>query len=318
MNRTYIIAIGLVLSAKFSNAQVLDTTNHIGHSQDTSVLGLHKDSVNLAADTATKIIDTLPDENIHLKGPLNTVGRFGDAIVYTWASPLRWKKKDWLTVGAIAGTTALLFLVDKPVNDFLGRQNGGAMHTIERIGYHAGKPYAAFISMGGFYAAGLLFKSEWAKETALILGSSYASSGALQSIIKPFAGRARPVVGVGNLHFKPFSSDPGYHSFPSGHMQIAMTTATVLASRVKNPYLQTLFYATAATTFISRMNSHSHWISDLFVGGISSWYIAKANIKRWKMTSHQAAFTDLLEKKPKVDWRMGATNDGIGLIAHFN
>ncbi|PZP39898.1 MAG: hypothetical protein DI598_19620 [Pseudopedobacter saltans] len=309
MNWKRFLIVGLVSVTGVVNAQEIDSTSQTKNSLDT-VFTENKDSLST--------IDSIqPIERIYLKGVGNTIGRFGDAVVYTWSSPLRWKKKDWITAGAVAGATALLFIADKPVNKFWKRQRNGPMKSIEDFGYHYGKPYAAIISMGGFYTVGLLFKSDWAKETAMILGSSYLSSGALQTIIKNGAGRARPGADVGNMHFKPFSKDANYHSFPSGHIQIAMTTATVLANRVKNPYLQTFFYATAATTFISRMQSNSHWISDLFLGGVTSWYMARTNVKRWKMTSHQAPFTDMLQKKPTITWNMGATDDGIGLVGRF-
>lgn len=309
MNWKRIAVIGLFGLVRFGFAQNIDTTLH-----NFDV----KDSSSILEKKHSSFKDTVPSAlDVHLKKAELTIGRLGDAAIYTWTSPLRWKKKDWLTAGAVVSATALLFLVDKPVNKFMGRQRSGPMHTIEDFGYHYGKPYAAVITMGGFYAAGLLLKNDWAKETAMILGSSYITSGALQTIIKNGAGRARPGEGVGNMKFKPFSSEPGYHSFPSGHIQIAITTATVLANRVKNPYLQTFFYATAATTFLSRMQSNSHWISDLFLGGVTSWYMARTNIKRWKMTANQAPFTDMLQKKPKVTWNMGATDNGIGLVGKF-
>lgn len=306
-----VLLFGMLVMIKVATAQKLDTIPNKSHS-------IEANEAKLLVDSPYLKVDSPPNpEQIYLKGPINTIGRFGDAIIYTWAAPLRWKKRDWLTAGTVVAATALLFIADKPINKFWERQHSGFLNTIKDIGYHSGKPYAAIISMSGFYVAGVVFKSDWAKETAMILGSSYLSSGALQSIVKTAVGRARPEMGKGNLTFKPFSSEPGYHSFPSGHIQIAMTTATVLANRVKNPYLQTFFYATAATTFISRMYSHSHWVSDLFMGGVTSWYMAKVNIKRWKMTSTQAPFTGMLAKKPKLVWNMGATSDGIGIVGHF-
>ncbi|MFT4205075.1 MAG: hypothetical protein QM610_14315 [Chitinophagaceae bacterium] len=34
--------------------------------------------------------------------------------------------------------------------------------------------------------------------------------------------------------------------------------------------------------------------------------------------SHRQPFTNMLVQKPKADWRMGATSEGIGLVAQFN
>ena len=108
--------------------------------------------------------------------------RFADGAVYTWSGPGRWNAKDWLVLGGmIAGTTALTF-VDQPVRDFWQRHDNAFLDGIERVGYHYGKPYSALGITAGFYLSGMVFKSEWAKETGLILGTSIFSSSALMGL----------------------------------------------------------------------------------------------------------------------------------------
>lgn len=284
------------------------------------MLSAQEDSTGQKRDTVSHRMAETPDDLLdQLQRHRNNLARFGDAIIYTWTSPLRWKKKDWITAGGTVAATTLLFLADKPVDKFWQHNQSGFMHGIERSGYHYGKPYAAFIVTGGFYGVGLIIKSDWAKETALILGSTYLSSGAVQTLMKTAFGRARPGTDVGNMRFEPFSKDAGYHSFPSGHIQVAMATAAVLAGRVNSPVLKTLFYATASTTMLSRLYSHSHWTSDLFFGGAVSYFMARTNLKRWAMTKPGTeVFPQLIKHQHRLSWNLEPTENGLGIVGRFH
>lgn len=289
---------------------------HTAFAQETDSITLeYMAPLPIMEDTTTASVNPGIKSNYNIS-PRNAI-RFGDAVVYSWTGPLRWKKNEWIKAGIVVGATGLLFLIDKPANDFWKKQDSKFMHSVERAGFHYGKPYAAMISMGGFLLVGTVLNNEWAKETAWILGSSYASSGALQSLMKEGFGRRRPGEVAGPMEFEFFDKRADYHSFPSGHIQIAMTTAVVLAERVNSPWLKGLFYATAATTMASRMYSNSHWVSDLFFGSAISYFVAKSNIKRWKQTETQKPFTDMLDAKPKITWNLQYFGNGVGLVARF-
>lgn len=239
--------------------------------------------------------------------------RFGDAFLYTVSSPVRWQGNDWLKAGGVIAGTALTTLIDKPVRNFWQYQDSKTWDVVERAGFHYGKPYAAIYISGGFYLTGLVAKSEWARETALMLLAAYGTSGAVQSFMKTAAGRARPATDVGPWVFRPWSPLPDYHSFPSGHIQIAMVTAVVLAERVEQPWLKGLFYATAGFTLASRMYADAHWISDLAFGGAISYFSAKAVIKRMNQTrsgKHLFKF----RRKDRISWNFSPTLRGFSLV----
>ena len=237
--------------------------------------------------------------------------RFGDAVVYTISSPIRWRGNDWAKVGGVVAGTALTTLIDKPVRNFWQHRDSKAWDVVERGGFHYGKPYAAIYISSGFYLTGLVMKNEWARETALMLLAAYGTSGAVQSFMKTAAGRARPATNVGPWAFKPWSPSPDYHSFPSGHIQIATVTAVVLAERVEKPWLKALFYSTAGVTLASRMYSDAHWISDLAFGGAISYFSAKAVIRRMNQTrSGQHMF----RKKNRISWNFSPTPYGFSLV----
>ena len=119
------------------------------------------------------------------------VFRFADGVIHTLSSPVRWNGKDLATLGALAaGTTALTF-VDQPVRHFFQSRDNRFLDGVERIGYHYGKPYMAVGLSAGFYLSGMIFRSEWAKETGMMLGASIFSSSLVMGALKNGAGRAR-------------------------------------------------------------------------------------------------------------------------------
>lgn len=260
-------------------------------------------------------LDVFTDSLIDSPKKTPDIVRVTDAFVYTLSSPVRWKKEDLLTFGATLGGTAILTLADKPVNEFTNRNQGKFADKLGDFGYHNGKPYAAFVVAGGFYATGWIINDEWTKETAAILTSAYATSGVLQTAMKKIVGRARPTEGLGNYEFRPFKNDPGFSSFPSGHSQIAFVTAIVLANRVEQPWLKGLFYTGAAVTMASRMYANAHWVSDVAFGGILAYFCTKTVIKRFEQTKYENPWEKYTKKN--ITWNVSVTGNGIGLIGTF-
>ena len=257
--------------------------------------------------------DTIPNSSLD---KTNGIIRAADAFVYTVISPVRWKGKDWLTAGSTLGGAALLTLADEPVNDFFHRDQGEFVNQLERVGFHNGKPYAAMIATGGFYLTGLVIKNEWAKETAIILGSAYLSSGAIQTLMKKVVGRARPGAGYGPYEFRPFHKEASFSSFPSGHVQIALVTSIVLAERVKPIWLKSIFYAGAAITFTSRMYVGAHWLSDLSFGSAISYFCTKTVMKRLEKTKYDNPLKNKQDKN-KIKWELTPNFNGIGIVGIF-
>jgi membrane-associated phospholipid phosphatase len=237
--------------------------------------------------------------------------RFVDGMVYTYTSPARWKGKDWLKLGGVLAGTAALTLADKPVRNFWISQESSTLDAINRVGYHYGKPYSAFIFTGGFYLGGLLFKSEWAKETGLMLGTSLLSAGLMEMTLKPVIGRARPTEGVGNYELTFFNKEAGYHSFPSGHASMAFTISMVMAKRVESIPVKVFFYSLAGTTVLCRLYSDAHWISDVAFGGTIAWFCSEVAIKRIQENRFRPVNTR------KFQWKVYPYPSGLTVRATF-
>jgi membrane-associated phospholipid phosphatase len=204
-----------------------------------------------------------------------------DGVAYTITSPVRWKAKDWITLGGVAATCASITLLDEPVRDFFqNKHDSKFLDGFERVGYHYGKPYSAVAITGGLYLTGIIFKSEWARETGLLLATSVTTSTIVQTFFKNALGRARPSVELGNYEADPFSSEPKFHSLPSGHTTVAFTTSLILARQIKSLPVKILFYSLATCTAASRLYADAHWVSDVAFGGAIAWFCADVALKR--------------------------------------
>lgn len=291
-----------------------------------SLMNAQKDSLFIPTVSLEKTVvlsetETNFDENKQkdslsfLPDKTNDAIRIADAFAYTISSPARWKKYDWLKMGGVLASTAILTLADKPVNQFITRNASGFRKEFADFGYHNGKPYAAITVAGGFYLTGWILKDEWTKETAVVLTSAYLTSGVLQTALKKVVGRARPSEGVGPYEFHPFKNDPGFSSFPSGHSQIAFVTAMVLAERVEQPWLKAVFYSGAALTMASRMYANAHWLSDVSFGGFLAYICTKKVIDRLDRNKYKNSWEDY--KKNRVTWNVVPAPNGIGIIGLF-
>jgi membrane-associated phospholipid phosphatase len=237
--------------------------------------------------------------------------RFADGVIHTYASPLRWKSKNWVEFGAVLGGTVGLTLLDQPVRRFWSHQHSETLDGINNIGYHYGKPYAGFAITAGLYSAGLFIKNQWARETALMLGTSLITSGLLEMGLKPLIGRARPQQEQGNYDLTILNKEAGFHSFPSGHASMAYTISFVLARQVRSVPLKIAFYSFAGATTICRLYSDAHWLSDVAFGGVLGWYCSEAVIKRLKKNHHRNPSKNTI-------WNISPHATGLTLRATFN
>lgn len=190
----------------------------------------------------------------------------GSATIFT--APIHRPKRFFTRAGFTIVGTALLMTVDEPVREFWQNQDNPFLDRLERVGYHYGKPYSAFTFTGVTYLSGAVTKNEWLKETGLTLGIGLFTSGMLQTGLKTFVGRSRPIEQGGAFAYNMFSDSPGYHSFPSGHVAVATSISYIIARRSKSLSVKIVFYGLAGITAFSRMYTDAHWISDVAFGSV--------------------------------------------------
>ncbi len=200
-----------------------------------------------------------------------------DTITDTWSitkSPLSWRWKGWLTLGAVAGTTtALIYYADDPVRQqAIG--SPGFRQFGEDIRWMGTGPGLAALT-GGFAAAGVLFDRYKEKETARLLLQASAT-GYLYTITgKLTIGRTRPRINRGPFAFDPFS---GEVSMPSGEATSAFIMASVITSQYPAWYVQVLSYSLAGAVSAGRIALDAHWTSDIFLSAALGIAVGKATV----------------------------------------
>lgn len=232
----------------------------------------------------------------------------------TYTRPLSWQKKDFITAGAIVLGTGALFLIDEPANDWFMEQGEDIPPFIQDAAWYFGKPQYNYSLNGAIYLYGLFTRNEKVRKTGVLLISAASAAGLLQTISKTVTGRARPSTGVGSTSFDPFSSEAGYHSFPSGHTILAVTTAYAIGKQFKNPYLKAGIYALGMVTPVSRLWAGAHWLSDVGLSVAISILVVDV-IDDYLNTERNYGPQD--PTKTKITWDLNLGAGGIGIRGSF-
>jgi membrane-associated phospholipid phosphatase len=198
-----------------------------------------------------------------------------------WLFPAKLnKKKNWIPVAAILGTTAALIALDSHDAPYFRSTSTFAGFNSVFTG-NATAIGTAIVPVS-LYATGLISKDSKMKRTALLAGEAVADSEILDFVLKDAFRRVRPASISPNANFSDtwfdsrgslLSSNGG---MPSGHAIAAFSIATVVARRYGNhkwvPYVS---YGVAALVGFSRITLSAHFASDVFVGGALGYSVSR-------------------------------------------
>lgn len=111
-------------------------------------------------------------------------------------------------------------------------------------------------------------------------------SGILTHIVKFFVGRQRPHQSPDfyPLNFEPLNTHWYFHSFSSGHSQVALTAATMFA--VLFPRFRWVFFILAASICVTRVIVHDHFVSDIIFGAFVGYAGALISLRLMSRTRH--------------------------------
>lgn len=193
------------------------------------------------------------------------------------ASPLQWDQSDWVTAALVAGTTIGLYVLDPDIQNWAQSNRSQATDETGRIARAFGSGYFIFPTLGAFYLYGHFFEDPVARRATLLGVESAVLSGLFAATLK-FAGhRHRPSSGDPHDTWDGPSFSTHHLSFPSESSALAFAVATTLASEYRDrPLIPPLAYTIATLVALSRVNSDSHWASDVFFGSSIGFLTAKA------------------------------------------
>jgi len=147
-----------------------------------------------------------------------------------------------------------------------------------------GETYPTVIAAGAFALHGLLTDTRSTKKVGFEIIQAALYSGGITTALKFALGRARPYLDQGTSRYEPFTIwDDGYHSFPSGHTQLAFALSTVLSRNADSKALKILAFVPAAMTAFSRVYQDYHWASDCIASAVIGYIVAT-----WVMDLHDS------------------------------
>jgi len=190
-----------------------------------------------------------------------------------FTSPLHWKEKDGITLGALFVTTAAVYLKDESIRANSFKQRSEMNDEISDAAKLYGEIAAPVIIGGGIYTAGLFSKNEYIRVTGRMVFESVLYSGIVTNVFKTAIGRSRPQKEEGSQFYRLLSFNTGNTSMPSGHSTVAFAVSSVLANRINNTFASIGLYTLAGITALSRVYHDEHWASDVLLGSAIGYFI---------------------------------------------
>ncbi|UCC38471.1 MAG: phosphatase PAP2 family protein [Candidatus Aminicenantes bacterium] len=200
---------------------------------------------------------------------------FGDDFTQILFSPRNWDKGDILSLSAILGGGILLYATDSDIHDWFEGNRDSRSEDFSKVVSFLGHGACLAGLITALYASGEISDDKSLRKTALLSLESWVTSGVIVLGLKTIVGRARPKTGESSHAFHPFSLRSGFHSFPSGHASSAFAVATTIADQSEKTYIDVLSYSLATLVAISRVHDNQHWPSDVFIGSVIGYVVAK-------------------------------------------
>ncbi len=198
-----------------------------------------------------------------------------------WRSPAELRhKRNWIPLAAVLGTAAALIATDPHDTGYFRR-------TPDLSGFNkaitSNRTAAGIIAVpAALFAVGAVAHDRKATGTALLAAEAVADSWVVGTVLKDAFMRARPsqIAPNGNFsdswfeHRSSFINPNG--GMPSGHTLYAFAVATIVARRYGNHrWVPFVSYGLAAAVALSRVTGSSHFMSDVFVGGVLGYSISR-------------------------------------------
>jgi membrane-associated phospholipid phosphatase len=247
-------------------------------------------------DTLIRKLDSLSHRTDSADGQVNNTARsaydeytamtpasyfilLGSDIKQAYTKPFHMHGRDWGLLAKYVAATAVISLVDKPVQkqSLEWRNQSSTLRNVSSYVTEFGGNYEGIV-LGGLGLYGYVFKNRKMRTTTLLASQSYITSGLVSFTLKYLFGRQRPyVVDQFTLQpdphrfYGPFGKAPegrsSNQSFPSGHTTAAFAAATVYALEYRNkPWVPILTYSAASLIGLSRITENKHWATDVLAG----------------------------------------------------
>ena len=196
---------------------------------------------------------------------------------------------EWYEVLAVAGGSAALIAVDKPVERLFQNHRSSTTDDLASGFRQWGDARVALATTAGITLVGVAVHDDAVRDAGLRAAGSVAVGAVATEILKFGLGRGRPAAFASATDFQPFTSAhdslnvASRGSFPSGHSMIAFALATSLADDIHDHAATVALYSIATGTALSRLNDNRHWLSDVVAGAAIGVTGARLTSGRWRV-----------------------------------
>ncbi len=241
-------------------------------------------------------------------------------------APGRWKGKDWLIFGGASATAAaLVFTVDRPVQEFFSEhQDSDFIDGMNKVL----NPFQAMTIPLYFGAVpilyGLIAKSDRAKKVGLEVLEAQLVTSVVHYPINWIASRTRPRDGGEYTDFnwiwtkKPSEWTDVDTSFPSGHSVLVFSSAAVIAAEYHDKkWVPPAIYAAASVIGVQRIAQNAHWVSDVFYGAVIGHFMTQTLVREHQKANESLRAGEPIKSSLKIFPLQYAGARGVRLVYRF-
>ncbi|WP_372645352.1 phosphatase PAP2 family protein [Ancylomarina sp.] len=169
-------------------------------------------------------------------------------------------KKNLLVFGGLLGSA---FLLDELVKDGMTHNQKGFIDGFTDISNEFGEKKYLVPATLATWTIAIAIEDERLATTTMNSAKALIYGAVLTESIKFIAGRSRPDMNKGSMHFDAFNGrGNNTKSFPSGHAFVAWSVFTPFAQEYSK-----WIYVIPAGVSLARVYRNRHWFSDVVLGG---------------------------------------------------
>ena len=209
-----------------------------------------------------------------------------NAVNFTWHDPITKLPEDIFkfggqvfnvnsipTIAGLAALTGALISIDHITSEPFYknyRSSSSSRNLSKKISFLGGGEFHLIVATI-FGGAGLIFKNNRAKRTALQIVEAELACGLTVQLLKRISGRESPQSATSPRGtFRPFPNwneyarhETKFYSFPSGHLSTSMAVLTVIADNYPEiSWIKPVGYSTLGIIGIGLVARGWHWFSD--------------------------------------------------------
>jgi hypothetical protein len=190
--------------------------------------------------------------------------------------------RHWIPLLAVSAVTAGLIVTDKHEMPYF-RSHQGQWDDFNDVFDSSITTGEVVAVPAGLLTAGCLRHDPREVDTALLATDAYADSAIVDLAMKAVTRRNRPADIPAPQPFTNtfFKAQLLGSSFPSGHATAVWSVATVVARRyARKRWVPWAAYGMAVTISLSRVPQLAHFPSDVFLGGVLGYSVARYQVLR--------------------------------------